>query len=164
MRRVFADTFYWIALTNPADPYHAMVVGYMARHIGGDYDRRAGMARNAVRLELSASEVAQLNGWQAAHGTAQQVALRCRLVLAAVEGKQDLAIATAFRVSRHTASLWRRRVHEKGIGAVWEIGKGRGRKPQLDQARRDAIIAATLETKPAGATIGVVARWPAPRA
>ena len=110
------------------------------------------MARNAVRLELSASEVAQLNGWQAAHGTAQQVALRCRLVLAAVEGKQDLEIATTFRVSRHTASLWRRRVHEKGIGAVWEMEKGRGRKPQLDQARRDAIIAATLETKPAGAT------------
>ena len=110
------------------------------------------MARNAVRLELSASEVAQLNGWQSAHGTAQQVALRCRLVLAAAEGKQDGEIAVAFRVSRHTASLWRRRVHEKGIGAVWEIEKGRGRKPQLDQARRDAIIAATLETKPAGAT------------
>ena len=110
------------------------------------------MARNAVRLELSASEVAQLNGWQSAHGTAQQVALRCRLVLAAAEGKQDVEIAVAFRVSRHTASLWRRRVHEKGIGAVWEIEKGRGRKPQLDQARRDAIIAATLGTKPAGAT------------
>src|SRR5438477_4231069 len=110
------------------------------------------MARNAVRLELSASEVAQLNGWQSAHGTAQQVALRCRLALAAADGKQDLEIAAAFRISRHTASLWRRRVHEKGIGAVWEIEKGRGRKPQLDQARRDAIIAATLETKPEGAT------------
>ena len=110
------------------------------------------MARNAVRLELSASEVAQLNVWQSAHGTAQQVALRCRLVLAAANGKQDGAIARDFSVSRHTASLWRRRVHEKGIGAVWEIERGRGRKPQLDQARRDAIIAATLETKPTGAT------------
>src|SRR5665213_2276958 len=124
----------------------------IARPIIGDYGTRVGMARNAVRLELSASEVAQLNGWQSAHGTAQQVALRCRLVLAAADGKRDLEIATAFRVSRHTASLWRRRVHEKGIGAVWEIEKGRGRKPQLDQARQDAIIAATLETKPAGAT------------
>ena len=110
------------------------------------------MGRNAVSLELSASEAAQLNGWQSAHGTAQQVALRCRLVLAAVAGKQDGEIAAAFGVSRHTASLWRRRVHEKGIGAVWEIAKGRGRKPQLDQAQRDAIIAATLETKPAEAT------------
>src|ERR1039458_8950755 len=122
----------------------------MTIHIGGYYGTKVGMARNAVRLELSASEVAQLDGWQSAHGTAQQVALRCRLVLAAADGKQDLEIAAAFRVSRHTASLWRRRVHEKGIGAVGEIGKGRGRKPQLDQARRDAIIAATLGTKPAG--------------
>jgi transposase len=110
------------------------------------------MARRALRLELSESDIAQLKGWQSAHGTAQQVALRCRLVLAAASGEQDLEIAAAYQVSRHTASLWRRRVHEKGIGAVWEIEEGRGRKPQVDQAKRDAIIAATLETKPDGAT------------
>jgi transposase len=110
------------------------------------------MARRALRLELSESDIAQLEGWQSAHGTAQQVALRCRLVLAAASGEQDLEIAAAYQVSRHTASLWRRRVHEKGIGAVWEIEEGRGRKPQVDQAKRDAIIAATLETKPDGAT------------
>jgi transposase len=110
------------------------------------------MARRALRLELSESDIAQLKGWQSAHGTAQQVALRCRLVLAAASGELDLEIAAAYQVSRHTASLWRRRVHEKGIGAVWEIEEGRGRKPQVDQAKRDAIIAATLETKPDGAT------------
>jgi transposase len=110
------------------------------------------MARRALRLELSESDIAQLKGWQSTHGTAQQVALRCRLVLAAASGEQDLEIAAAYQVSRHTASLWRRRVHEKGIGAVWEIEEGRGRKPQVDQAKRDAIIAATLETKPDGAT------------
>ena len=103
-------------------------------------------------MELSESDIAQLKGWQSAHGTAQQVALRCRLVLAAASGEQDLEIAAAYQVSRHTASLWRRRVHEKGIGAVWEIEEGRGRKPQVDQAKRDAIIAATLETKPDGTT------------
>jgi transposase len=110
------------------------------------------MARRALLLELSESDIAQLKGWQSAHGTAQQVALRCRLVLAAASGELDLEIAAAYQVSRHTASLWRRRVHEKGIGAVWEIEEGRGRKPQVDQAKRDAIIAATLETKPDGAT------------
>ena len=84
------------------------------------------MARRALRLELSESDIAQLKGWQSAHGTAQQVALRCRLVLAAASGEQDLEIAAAHQVSRHTASLWRRRVHKKGIGAVWEIEEGRG--------------------------------------
>src|SRR5437899_8747454 len=106
------------------------------------------MARNAVRLELSAAEVAQLNGWQSAHGTSQQVALRCRLVLAAADGKQDLDIASANGVNRHTAALWRRRVREQGIDAVWEIEKGRGGTHQYDQEQRDAIIAATLQPKP----------------
>jgi len=103
-------------------------------------------------LELSTAEQAQLRQWQAAHGTSQQVALRCRLVLAAAEGKQDLDIAAVQDVNRHTAALWRRRVRERGIDAVWEIEKGRGRKPTYDQEQRDAIIAATLQTKPEGVT------------
>lgn len=110
------------------------------------------MARKSQPLELSTAEQAQLRQWQAAHGTSQQVALRCRLVLAAAEGKQDLDIAAVQDVNRHTAALWRRRVRERGIDAVWEIEKGRGRKPTYDQEQRDAIIAATLQTKPEGVT------------
>lgn len=110
------------------------------------------MARKSQPLELSTSEQTQLRQWQAAHGTSQQVALRCRLVLAAADGKQDLDIASAYGVNRHTAALWRRRVRERGIDAVWEIEKGRGRKHQYDQEQRDTIIAATLQTKPEGVT------------
>jgi transposase len=43
-------------------------------------------------------------------------------------------------------------VTTEGIGSVWETAPGRGRKPQYDQAKRDAIIAATLQTKPKGMT------------
>lgn len=103
-------------------------------------------------MELSAADQAQLQRWLAAHGTPQQVALRCRLVLAAAAGQQDLAIASGCGVNRHTAALWRGRVREAGIEAVWEIQAGRGRKPQYDQAKRDAVIAATLQTKPKGMT------------
>ena len=39
---------------------------------------------------------------------------------------------------------------EQGHRAVWEIAPGRGRKPRYDQAKRDAIIEATLQTKPEG--------------
>jgi len=110
------------------------------------------MARTAQPLLLTMEDQAQLRRWESAHGTAQQVALRCRLVLAASEGKQDLEVAADHGVSRLTAALWRRRVREKGIGSVWEIEKGRGRKPQYSQKRRDAIIAATLQSKPKGMT------------
>src|SRR5450755_3909512 len=55
-------------------------------------------------------------------------------------------------VSRPTVQRWRKRVGEQGIGEVWEIAPGRGRKPQYDQATREAIIEATLQSKPAGMT------------
>ena len=111
-----------------------------------------GMSRTSPAVELSPADQAQLQRWLAAHSTPQQVALRCRMVLAAASGKQDLAIASACGVNRHTAALWRGRVREAGIEAVWEIQAGRGRKPQYDLAKRDALIAATLQTKPKGMT------------
>ena len=103
-------------------------------------------------VNLSADDRNQLARWEAAHGTPQQVALRCRLVLAAAAGKQDLEIADAYGINRHTSALWRQRVRAQGIAAVWEIQPGRGRKPVLSQAKRDAMIAATLRTKPKGMT------------
>ena len=111
-----------------------------------------GMARTSLPVELSAADQTQLQQWRAAHGTPQQVALRCRLVLAAAAGQQDLTIALACGVNRHTAALWRGRVRDAGIEAVWEIQAGRGRKPQYDLAKRDALIAATLQSKPKGMT------------
>jgi transposase len=110
------------------------------------------MARISPLVSLSADDLAQLVRWEAAHGTPQQVALRCRLVLAAAAGKQDLEIASTYDVNRHTAALWRQRVRTAGIGSVWEIQPGRGRKPQYSQEKRDALIATTLETKPPGMT------------
>jgi transposase len=110
------------------------------------------MARTRVPVNLSAAERTQLLQWQSAHGTPQQVALRCRLVLSAGAGRQDWEIASAYGVNRHTAALWQRRVREAGVDAVWEIQGGRGRKPKYDQAKRDALIAATLQTTPKGMT------------
>jgi transposase len=110
------------------------------------------MARIGPVVNLSADDLAQLVKWEAAHSTPQQVALRCRLVLAAAAGKQDLEIASAYEVNRHTAALWRQRVRTAGIGSVWEIQPGRGRKPKYDQEKRDALIAATLGSKPKGIT------------
>jgi transposase len=111
-----------------------------------------GMARISPVVSLSADDRVQLVRWEAAPRTPQQVALRCRLVLAAAAGKQDLEIASTYDVHRHTSALWRRRVQSAGIGSVWEIQPGRGRKPKYDLAQRDAWIAATLETRPKGMT------------
>src|SRR5881296_2916108 len=110
------------------------------------------MAKVPPVVNLSAEDQAQLVRWKSTQGTPQQVALRCRLVLAAAEGYPDLEIASHHEVNRHTVALWRERVQAKGIGSVWEIQAGRGRKPKYELEKRDALIRATLETKPKGMT------------
>jgi transposase len=110
------------------------------------------MPRTSLPIALSATDQARLGQWEAAHATPQQVALRCRIVLAAASGLENRAIGERLGISRHTVELWRQRVREQGIEQVWEIGAGRGRKPRYDQAKRDAIIKATLQTKPKAMT------------
>jgi len=110
------------------------------------------MPRTSLAIELDPAERTQLEQWEGAHGTPQQVALRCRIILRALAGQRNMAIAAALGVSRLTVQLWRKRVYKQGIGAVWEIAPGRGRKAHYDQDRREAIIKATLQSKPKGMT------------
>lgn len=110
------------------------------------------MPNEGVAIQLPADERAQLERWECAQGTPQQVALRCRIVLAALAGHDNVSISREQGVSRPTVQLWRKRVHESGIGEVWKIAPGRGRKPTFDQAKREQIIQATLQSKPRGMT------------
>ena len=110
------------------------------------------MPNKGLAIELQPAERIQLEQWESAHGTPQQVALRCRIILRAVAGQQNVAIAEGLGVSRPTVQLWRKRVHEQGIGEVWEIAPGRGRKVHYAQDQRDRIIQATLQSKPKGMT------------
>src|SRR2546427_9348525 len=77
------------------------------------------MPNTGLAIELQPAERTQLEQWESAHGTPQQVALRCRIILRAVAGQQNVAIAEGLGVSRPTVQLWRKRVHEKGIGEVF---------------------------------------------
>jgi len=108
------------------------------------------MPNAGLSIKLKSSERAQLQSWESAHGTPQQVALRCRIILRALTGESNVSIAEDLEVNRVTVQLWRKRVHERGISEVWQIAPGRGRKPQYDRAKRDRIIEATLQSKPAG--------------
>src|SRR5271156_5206415 len=100
----------------------------------------------------SAVEQAKLEQWMAAHGTPQQVALRCRIVLAAATGESDVAIAQQLSVNRNTVILWRRRFADQGLDGLWEVAPGRGRKPVYAMDKIADIVEATLQTKPAGMT------------
>ena len=101
---------------------------------------------------LSPSERQQIQQWIDAHGTPQQVALRCRIVLAAAEGRSDIAIAKQLSVNRKTAILWRERFSQQRLDGLWHVAPGRGRKPTYDIEKITGIVEATLQTKPEGMT------------
>lgn len=110
------------------------------------------MSKSLFPVAVTSEDQAQLEQWESAHGTPQQVALRCRIILGAIDGERNQLIANRLKVSRPTVNLWRKRVRDLGIGQVWEIAPGRGRKAHYDQDVRDGIITATLQTKPKGMT------------
>ena len=85
--------------------------------------------------QISEVEHQRLQQWTSAHGTPQQVALRCRIVLAAAAGESDVSIAKRLSVNRNTVILWRKRFGDEGLDGLWDVAPGRGRKPtyQIDK-------------------------------
>ena len=110
------------------------------------------MPRKSLPVTLSESEITRLEQWLRAGSTPQQAALRAKIILRASQAQSDQQIALECNVQRRTAALWRRRVREQGIGCIWEIAPGRGRKSLYGQADVTRILEATLQTKPKGAT------------
>ena len=110
------------------------------------------MPRAVDRLILSPDQRSELQRWVVALGTPQQVALRCRIILAVAAGKTEMAIAAENGVNRKTVRLWRERFRGGGPQALWEIAPGRGRKASYDATRIKAVIDATLQTRPKGST------------
>lgn len=103
-------------------------------------------------LVLSEDQRKQMERWLAALGTPQQVALRCRMVLAVASGQSELAIAADNGVNRKTVRLWRERFVARGLQGLWEIAPGRGRKATYSPERIQTLIDATLQSKPKGST------------
>jgi len=110
------------------------------------------MPRSAAALVVSEDQQNQIEQWLAAMGTPQQVALRCRVVLAAGRGESEAAIASALEINRKTVRLWRERYAEEGLKGLWEIAAGRGRKATYGPERVKAVLDATLQSKPKGQT------------
>jgi transposase len=110
------------------------------------------MPRSTAPVRLSEDQQNQIEQWLAAMGTPQQVALRCRIVLAASRGESEAAIASELGINRKTVRLWRGRFLQEGLKGVWEIAPGRGRKATYGPDRIKAVLEATLQSKPKGQT------------
>jgi transposase len=105
----------------------------------------------AVQIVLSAEEREQLESWTRRRTSAQALALRSRIVLAAADGVTNSEIAERLGVSRPTVTKWRTRfATERLDGLVDEPRPGRPRTVTDDQV--DEVIVKTLETTPKDAT------------
>src|SRR3954469_22337949 len=105
----------------------------------------------AVAIELAAGEREQLERWARRRSSAQALALRSRIVLAAAAGLNNSEIAVRLESDVATARKWRRRFAALGLeGLADEPRPGRPRVISDEQV--EAVIVKTLEATPKDAT------------
>jgi transposase len=104
-----------------------------------------------VELVLSVAERSQLEAWARRPKSAQALALRSRIVLAAAEGLGNTQVGEQLGISRATVGKWRQRfVADRLDGLLDEPRPGRPRTVSDEQV--EAVITRTLETTPSEAT------------
>src|SRR5437899_11950334 len=115
-------------------------------HVGGLV-----MGRRFGPLELDEVERAELTSLASRRSTAQALALRARIILACAEGEQSKIVAARLAIDPETVSKWRRRFAERRLEGLWDEPRS-GTPRTIEDARIEAVIVRTLETKPADAT------------
>jgi transposase len=112
----------------------------------------AAMGRRAEgQLVLSQAEREELMALTQRRKTAQALAQRARIVLACADGMTNKVVAARQRVTQQTVGKWRRRYIDQRLDGLLDAPRS-GAPRTIDDARVEAVIAKTLESKPAGAT------------
>ena len=105
----------------------------------------------AAEVVLSDEERTQLEGWARRPTSAQGLAMRSRIVLAAAEGASNVELAARLGLTRGTVAKWRTRfAAERLDGLLDEPRPGRPRTITDEQV--EAVITTTLESTPKDAT------------
>src|SRR5712692_5635185 len=109
------------------------------------------MGKPAVAIELTAGERAELEGLASRRRTAQGLARRARIVLAAAAGLENQVIARTVGADENTVGKWRRRFAERRIAGLHDEPRP-GAPRQIGDAEIAETIRLTLETTPPDAT------------
>ena len=110
------------------------------------------MATNrAVEIELSDDERSQLEAWARRPSSAQALAQRSRIVLAAAEGVKNIEIARRLGVGRPMVTKWRNRFGEHRLDGLLDEPRP-GQPRTITDAQVEQVITKTLESKPKDAT------------
>ncbi len=102
-------------------------------------------------ITLADDERVELEAWARRPKTSQRLALRSRIVLAAVAGKSNTEIAADLRVTMPTVGKWRQRFLDARLEGLADEPRP-GAQRTITDARIEAVVTKTLESKPANAT------------
>ena len=109
------------------------------------------MGRAAVAITFSASERRELDGLARRRKTAQGLARRARIVLAAADGLENKAIVDRVGADANTVGKWRRRFAEHRLDGLYDEPRS-GAPRTIDDQRIAEIIGLTLEETPPDGT------------
>ena len=102
-------------------------------------------------IELTDDERAQLEAWARRRSSAQALALRSRIVLAASEGPNNTEIAARLQIAVSSVRKWRNRFAEHRLDGLSDEPRP-GRPRTITDEQVDAVITTTLESTPKDAT------------
>jgi transposase len=109
------------------------------------------MGRAAARIELTEETRSELEALANRRRTAQGLALRARIVLAAAEGLENREIARLLEAAPNTVGRWRRRYAEFGVDGLHDEPRP-GAPRGIGDDDVAETIRLTLETTPPNAT------------
>lgn len=110
------------------------------------------MWQTAERLPMSLEQKTQLEHWVRAGSTPQKIVLRARICLLAHEGLPNCRIAQQLKTSRPTVLLWREHFLKGGVAGLEHEPSRKASSRRTDEKQINAIVEATLQSKPENAT------------
>jgi transposase len=108
--------------------------------------------RVAAAVHLNSEQRAELQKVVRRRTTPVRVVERCRIVLLAGEGMQDMEIARELEVTPRMAARWRNRFLKLGVSGLLQDAPRPGRKPTISAATVAKVVRKTTRSAPASAT------------
>jgi transposase len=102
-------------------------------------------------LELTEAERRVLEGYTRRRKTAQQLALRARIVLLCAEGESNMAVAHKLDTTRETVGRWRQRFAARRLEGLHDEPRP-GAPRSISDETVERVLTLTLESTPKNAT------------
>lgn len=101
---------------------------------------------------MSEPEQTTLQDWARGRSVPYRQVLRAKIILMAARGNQNKDIAASLDISRPTVQLWRERFLALRLAGLEKDAPRPGRNPRIPLSKVNAVVKATLQTKPKNAT------------